>query len=51
MKNDQEKILYPFMQLSSMFEQNLSDEQKLFHMASNGIKLNFIQITLQLGLS
>ena len=50
MKNDQEKILYPFMQLSSMFELILNGEQKLFHMASNGIKLNFIQIILQLEL-
>ena len=48
MKNDQEKILYPFMQLSSMFEQNLNDEQKHFHMALNGFNLNLIQMHLQL---
>jgi len=27
MKNDQEKILYPFIQLSSMFEFNLIEDQ------------------------
>jgi len=48
MKNDQEKILYPFMQLSSMFELILNGEQKHFHLALNGINLNLIQITLQL---
>ena len=48
MKNDQEKILYPFMQLSSMFEQNLNDEQKHFHLAPIGINLNLIQMNLQL---
>ena len=48
MKNDQEKILYPIMQLSTMFELKLIGDQWLCYMALNGINLNFIQMTLQL---
>ena len=50
MKNDQEKIIYPNMQLSTMFELNLKCDQWLCYMALNGINLNFIQMTLQLEL-
>ena len=48
MKNDQEKILYPNMQLSTMFELKLIGDQWLCYMALNGIKLNSIQMLWKL---
>jgi len=48
MKNDQEKISYPNIQLSTMFELNLKCDQKHLLFDLNGIKSNSIQILLQL---
>ena len=44
MKNDQEKIIYPSMQLPTMFEMKLKGDQQLCYLVLNGINLNLIQI-------
>ena len=49
MKNDQEKILYPNMQLSTMFELKLIGDQWLCYMDLNGIKLNSFQMLCNLN--
>ena len=48
MKNDQEKIIYPFMQLPTMFETNLKGDQQLCYLVFNGNNLNSFQMPLQL---